>query len=440
MNTARVSFAVLVLLAACGKDEVPEAKPIVPAPVTFANGSRLHATFYEVDGVKLLLSWYDTRLGKQCAFQERRCLPGTTRIEQESLALFDDDACTSRVARMSESSAFGGAFDQIVFVDGSPRCRENRLHVRGERVTPPVVYRRNGDNGTCEEVVSGGEFVRVGPELGPDDTTFVRAKEENGPGPGRIVPRWRVADDGAREIIGAWDTERNEAVSAGASITSGKRWMPSEYVVPVGESTCPGVAASNACTPTAVFIGGGGCREPEIFALGPAVDKAACPSAYGTAYAIASKIPESVFADATRVVVGGGRVRLEMFATIDPIFPGGFFDMEARSPCAVAIHGDVMRCQPAGDSRAMAAFGDEGCSQPAILWMPSSSNCDASPDVPHFLSLNGAALVEVGARIFAAWTGTPGACTSVPLLEDTFAYAVTPLDPARLPIVVQRTD
>ena len=35
------------LVAACKSDETKPAKHIVPAPVTFASGSRLHAMFHE---------------------------------------------------------------------------------------------------------------------------------------------------------------------------------------------------------------------------------------------------------------------------------------------------------------------------------------------------------------------------------------------------------
>ena len=78
------------LVVACKSDEAKEAMPVIPAPVTFSSGSRLHATFHEVDGVKIFTGWQDVQLGKPCEFFGDRCLPGTTRIESNDLALFEE--------------------------------------------------------------------------------------------------------------------------------------------------------------------------------------------------------------------------------------------------------------------------------------------------------------------------------------------------------------
>jgi hypothetical protein len=436
MNPSRL-FGLLLLFAACAKEEAVETKPTVPAPVTFVSGSRLRATFHEVDDVKVFIGWTDTQLGKPCAFLEGRCLAGTTRIEQDELSEFEDEACTSRIAMMTSGSAFGGEFDVLVVQSGPHACRTTTLHVRGEPVTPARIFARNAQ-GVCEEVPRDGDFVRVGPALGPDDATFVRAKEENDTSGGRIVARWRVADDGAREIIGAWDTERDVAVEVSSS---GKRWYPKDRASLASESRCPGIATSFVCEPNVVFIGGDGCREPEVYDVGARLPKEACPEAVGGAYEVLSALPTQSFAEAKTVEVGRGRVRLAMSARSDdrPIVPRRLFDTEAKTWCSVQDVDGTSRCLPDSDTRITDAFADAACTQKAILFTPGAGNCDSSPDVPR-AAMRTFEHVDVGARIGSAWRSTGAGCEPVVFSGDSSAYLATPLDRSRAPIVTMRTE
>lgn len=426
------------LLVACKSEEAAETKPPIPAPVTFVSGSRLRATFQEVDGVKLFVSWHDAQLGRPCAFQGDLCLPGTTRIEDASLSLFDDEACTSRIAQMNSESSFGGEFDTLAVASGPSECRTMTLHLRGEAVVPARVFMRN-EAGACEEVPSGGDFVRVGPALPADDRTYVRGREENDPSGGRIVTRWRVSDDGAKEIVGAWDTERNVAVVVSGS---GRRWYPRDRAALYPEDRCPGIAYASSCNAAAVFIGGDGCREPEIFSVGARLPDGACSLDYGAPFEVISAVPTQAFAEAKTVQVGSGRVRLAMIARADdrPIVPVKLFDTEAGVGCQMLPSGDVFRCSPDRDSRTAPAFSDEACTKEAIVFTPGAGACDSSPDVPK-IAVGKDGPVAVGARIGGAWRRTStNACEPVSLTNDVSAYSVTPVDPSTFSILTVKTE
>lgn len=429
------------LVAACKSDETKPAKPIVPAPVTFASGSRLHAMFHEVDGVKLLVGWQDTQLGKPCTFLGGRCVPGTTRHESDSLALFDDPACTSRVIQKPGESDFDPAFDVVAI--GSAQCDEVTLYLPGEAIVPLRVY-RHGASGACEETFfAGGEVLRLNAIGADGNEPFVRAHEENDGAGGRIVTRWLVADDGARQIVGGWDVERNVRVEVP---NGARRWYPQDRAAIASEARCPGVATSYACEPAAVFIGGDGCREPDVYAVGARLADDACGASAGRSYEVLSAIPNELFAPAKGVDVGAARIRLTMFARGSderPIAPRRFFDTEAGVPCSPngsADKPDELRCRPDADSRVAPAYAEEGCTKKAALFTPGAGACDATPDVPHIVALSGEP-VEIGERIYRAWqSNSAGGCDPVVFANDASAYLITPVDPSRFVLVVLKTE
>lgn len=430
----------LALVVACKSDDGKDAKPVIPAPVTFSSGSRLHATVHEVDGVRLLAGWQDTQLGKPCTFVQGRCVAGTTRYVSDSLASFDDPACTSRIIEKGGESDFNPPFDVVAI--SSSQCNEVSLHVAAEAVTPAIVYRRNA-SGICEQSFGGGDFVRLGPAFGEGNEPFVKAHEENDGSGGRIVTRWLVADDGARQIIGAWDVERNVRVE----VPSGaRRWYPQERATIASEARCPGVATSYACEPAAVFIGGDGCRDPDVYAVGARLADDACGVTGGRSFEVLSALPKELFAKAGNVDVGAGRIRLTMFAREGddrPIVPRRFFDTEAGVSCTPSPMKDdvnILHCLPDADSRVAPAYSEEGCTKQAALFTPGAGACDATPDVPHLVAIAGEPM-EIGERIYEAWqSNSSGGCDRVTFVNDASAYLVKPAELTRFAPVLMKTE
>src|SRR5687768_12205960 len=151
-------LALLLAVSACKKDEAEAAKPVVPAPVTFVSGSRLRATFQEVDGVRMLSSWMDTKLGKPCFFTHGRCLTQATIRASTSTGTFEDDACTSRVLPAT------GEVDSVLVEDSSSGCAPATLYAASERFKPTKFYVRDAA-GACipaGENSNQADYVRVG--------------------------------------------------------------------------------------------------------------------------------------------------------------------------------------------------------------------------------------------------------------------------------------
>jgi hypothetical protein len=426
--------------AACSaRDSAEDEKPIIPQPVTFTSGSRLKAKYLEIDGVKLFNGWEDTKTGRPCVFSEGRCLTGRalTVVGPET---FEDDTCTTPIFDGRDEP------EMLLVDDYSSGCRTTTVHSVGERLTLTKIWIRN--NGQCIESApfpSPGEYVRVGPAIAPESEPWVRATEQNDPSDGRIVARWRVADDGARELIGAWDSERNEVVAVDGG--TNKRWYPQQRAALIGEATCSGIATSSECKPTSVFLAGVACRDPQILSVGARAAEGRCPASFGTAYEVGSSVPAKSFADAKRVEVGGGRIRLVMDARNDdkPIVPRGFFDTEAQAACsAIPIgNGDTFRCVWGVDSRVSEGFADEACTQKAIIFARGGSACDAPPTIQRYLTLSGVADTpfEVGAQIYSAWRRTTsGECERVELTDETTAHVVTPIDPSRFPVLTAKSE
>jgi hypothetical protein len=434
---------VFLLLVACKSDETAETRPPpppVPAPESFASGTRLRATFQEVDGVRWFGSWMDTKLGKPCTFEGGRCLTNDVLEDREDTAKFDDAACTGWIVAPATPPI------AIAIGDLSQPCVAPKLHAVGERITPTQLYARDA-TGACVALAlntTQTEYVRLGPELAPEAEPFVRAREENDSAAARIVPRWRIADDGAREIIGAWDNERNELVTR-PNDTSGKRWYPAVRAALVGER-CPGIATSYDCEPKVAISSPGGCRPPDIYALGPPADASQCGA--GPGYQVLGSIPTQTFADAITVYAGDGRVRLAMDARADgtPLVVRGFFDTLAGIACGASfIDEGTLRCKPSADDRATEAYADAACTELAMAWNPAAGACDADPAMPRSVGLRrmgqGSIDVDVGDAIAGAFRkDTSGGCAPYDAGGGISFHRVTPLDEAKLPVLTFRTE
>ena len=132
-----------VALVACHGGDVseagarPDAGPAVYTP--YASGTRLRAEVYDVDGVRVLHGWFDTRLQMECAFDRRGhagmlhpCLPALA----DASPSFEDAACTRPVHVASSGKALPGylvvapqdwcAAQPQVFQMGAATGRANR--------------------------------------------------------------------------------------------------------------------------------------------------------------------------------------------------------------------------------------------------------------------------------------------------------------------------
>jgi len=206
-------------------------------------GSRLRPRFRVADdGTRAQIGWYDTMFEMPCEFREvpdagLRCV---TSIYGDSPWLYADPDCSEPVIQdiwLSEGTG--------VVVGNDKGCIDKQYYEIGEPVTE--IY--FDANGPCEHF-SNDPAHRV--YVVPNDQ-FVGATVTPLEGNSRIVPLLLEADDGARQIFGAWDREHEEAVAALPDAADQLRWFghwePSVSPIYFADASCTERVALAGCLP-----------------------------------------------------------------------------------------------------------------------------------------------------------------------------------------------
>ncbi|MEM7157636.1 MAG: hypothetical protein AAF799_32650 [Myxococcota bacterium] len=213
-------------------------------------GSRLRPVFRVADdGTRIPNGWHDTLLDTRCEFRYTddaglRCLTDTYGATE--IWHYADPDCTEPA--MQTGAIPDGA--SVVRVRGNS-CFDQTYY----QLLEPVEAIYYTANGPCE-FFSNDEAVRVALV---SNTDFVGATVTPLEGNDRVVPMLLVADDGAQQIFGAWDTVHEEEVRPSADASGQRRWFsrhqPRLSELYFTDSTCSEPVALAQCVHPSEVVG-----------------------------------------------------------------------------------------------------------------------------------------------------------------------------------------
>jgi hypothetical protein len=414
------------------------------ASIWFESGTRLRARYYRLEGgERELTGWFDTELGALCEFASggvephsapdgvTYCLPVGTAVHRADQGPFADAACTAPLALSAAPASF-------VTLRPLDACASPPSVHAAKPSTQRLVYFLR--SGRCE-ITRVQSQVSIPGDAAPL-STFVSAREEPVARDGaRIVPRARVATDGSREIVGAWDNARGIPTRAARDSAGSQRWAPSRvaFVEPgtqvFADGRCTARAAkksghSAVCPLDAVNELVGVCGVGRFSALGPRI---AAPFTTGHAagvctpevrpeasqtFAIGAPIPDDAFAEARVLRVGGGPVASETLTAegdVRPVTRAGLYDTRHAARCGVARTSDgSLRCVPGNVEDVTSWYTDAACVTHALV-RPAGACSDATSPEGAVSGFDGVErrVYALGAEADALYLAQQGACVNV---------------------------
>lgn len=364
-------------LAGCDDDGAPRAH--------FAGGGRLRAQWWELPGgVTLFRQFFDTARGEPCQFDGLlgpsgldRCLPlAHVELFRASVTDFADPACTEPAI-----AVVGTTLPSVVVELPDDACAgEPAVFGLGPELTSH--YRRD-PGGACVPATTRS-FYRVGSPLPLD--RFVGAAAVVEPTGDRIAGYTLTTGDGARQVIGGWDRDRDERVAESPELAA-DRWTPRGIAYAFGatfaDPACTRPVAQklgdSAVCPITTVLGAGGAHV-----AGPAVDPRSLFGHDGAGACVATPIDR----DDLRFVEVGAPIAIDALAplpTVDhgtdrvhrrdaaspdgtPILPRStspLFDTATGQPCDIRVATDgVPRCLPQRFDGGY--FADAACTRPLV--------------------------------------------------------------------------
>jgi hypothetical protein len=360
------------------------------SPPTYgvSGGSRLEPRFWDAGGgARLFRSWFDRELGVECRFDlaadgRFRCLPSTRGV---SLA-FANASCTRLVAiapMCAPPPTLAIGLRQM-----TPSCGRSAtwpVYTVGAERTSTAIYRLSGDRCVPDAVPVDFRSFDVGAERAPD--AFVAADlvaEENG---GRLAPYVFAAEDGARQIDGIWDTQRDGECGAYGDVDAS--CAPVEialhYDFIFNDATCTVNAAVDLsdfrpCHPPTAIAGAG----EELLEIGTQVpaSEAHRSDMIGTCDPVTvyddetfwlegPPIPRDSLAPLVAIRDGAGRVHAVRW-TDDAGQPMAaaheLFDTELGRRCDPRAFADGEHCIDSSGAQAGAEYADAACTVPVAIW------------------------------------------------------------------------
>jgi hypothetical protein len=400
--------------------------------MAFTEGTRLRAVYLEVEGAPpLFLRWYDTVLGVDCQFAD--------------VGLPDRLVCFPTNALDSDGLIFAPEFSISTDADCTepfvPVKCDTRFFVRAPKrgdlcATPVHLYPLWPACQVATNMTPQAAF-RLGPEISLE--SLVSGTYRPGGGPGRIVPLTIVASDGSVQGFAttgrfqgdlggevypgvltepvAWDTERNEMVSAYYGSMQTNRWRPlldygatsafadAACSVPVAlGSVCPVRATaafrwdgeSSACgkadLTSFVQLGAPGPNGATLHYQNSARDQcvpATEVSSIGIdpfrgAFPVGAPIPATAFAEVTEVRTGSKQLQVIQQGTaegrVSLAYPWAYFDLVHGQRCGASPNlraaDGTMRCLPLSryfDLHGAGAFADAACTVPLVMLTPQDA-------------------------------------------------------------------
>ena len=278
------------------------------------------------DGTRIHVGWQDTLLDTPCAFAQTpnaglRCVPTS---ESYAPWLFADANCSEPA--LQDSALIAEA--KVVRVGGNA-CFDHTEYQIGEPVSE-IFYSTNGQ---CEHF-SNDPAHRV--SVIPHEE-FVSATVTALEGQSRIVPLLLQADDGARQIFGAWDRTHEEQVAAAPDTSEQLRWLgrwqPRVSTVYYADANCTERAALAECVPdseqptTAIETEDGYCGaflgRRELFEEVEQLyreNAGVCEPVNGWSdrvrqWRVGAPLDDSAFAESSIVDGGGARLRHDIYTS-----------------------------------------------------------------------------------------------------------------------------
>lgn len=418
----------------------------------FQSGTRLAARYDELDGLRVLRSFYDRARDEECMFRvvgdHAVCLPASAAAN----GWYTDGTCTEEIVEIppvadGRTPAQSLVTDPVNACDGVPT-----VHALGPQFPTADAWFRKSD-GSCAQGSGGTRTAtlrRIGAQVPID--AFVRATLAVEHGDARIGAAVYVADDGARLNGFGWDETRGEWTQVAVDSDGARRWWPVHLAFNYGPGSlgtpgtfyadtgctqptgikeahnalCPITAvvefvAADACTQftTRLHAAGAPVAATDLHALAADGSCVASPGDPAELFVEMGDLlaPES-FAAATRVDVGDGRIVQRFDGAPDGkrILPqaSDLWDRQRNVPCAVRVGADgARRCLPGGGDLDAIVYGDEACTTP-IFSLSKNVACTADPVPPPEVTYNGHAYAVVGP--FAATTiyaGGDGGCSAI---------------------------
>lgn len=388
------------------------------------------------DGTRAHVRWQDTMLDTECEFRQAgdgalRCLPIASTSEPWRYA---DADCTQPVAAPFDLDPDA----TVTFVREG--CFDEVYWDIGDEVTTEIYYNANGP---CEVFSNDPGFRRLTPF---PVHGFVAATVLPADGESRIVPLVLEADDGARQIYGAWDRMQGQEVAPGVDASGALRWFgrwePRVSTIYYADPSCIGRVALRECVPNTAqpvtahesevgpcgTISGRHRLTGEIGAIYQRNDDGTCePSGFigfNRVWRVGDPIEDDTFAQAPTVSSAGPRLRHDFYANPegDPVLPSArFFDLLFSAlQCDWVDNPDVagdLLCKPLGSALISPDYRDAACTQRTATRSSYDAACADGPPAYAFVIGMIAEIVEAIASPGGYHTDAAGDC--VPNEGDT---------------------
>jgi len=410
------------LVVACSGRTTTRTSGGPEVQTSFASGARLRARVLDADGgATVFETWFDSELEQACSFLPAedgflRCLPWDAALATHFTATdgaYLDAACSEAVhlVRADVSAPALVLGDLTAGSDCAERGPPLPVYELGSPLPrPDRVFVRDGDACDGFSLDSSIDVYSLGANVAAE--RFVGAEEVRAPTGERLAVRVLLADDGAREPIGAYDTVHDEPCSLPPLGSQDGLCLPERIAWSIGNfadeactepvaytsSLAPGGSSDPSCPPPSIVVepsGQQGAPSVALFEVGePRVSEFVRDPATGACSPLASSahldflvgapIPTTAFASLTERRVGTGGLQIGYTATEQGtlLLPNGdLFDGQLGVPCSVARDCDgARRCRPILPSAAP-VYADPDCDRSPLAVLSRAALGDQPPPV-----------------------------------------------------------
>lgn len=401
VTAARPCLAILLVASAIACDSTVE----VPwnAPDTVTPGSRLRPWMAVAGDAAGFLGWHDTELGVGCSFTNaadgvKRCMPLRWSV------VFVDSMCSqpALLTYCGYEVDYGALRDATLLQEQcaafDPYDPPSFMYRRSDApLQADAYYRGRIENGevVCDPVPQALEPHESLVSAVPMSLeNFVAGQELIEPGEGRLGTRVMVASDGARHIIGPYDTAFARQCRSTPDWADGRECVSFSSQWPgFADASCSQPAVVTRCAPPVVVSERVDQCTIRLSSVGPPVDhyynysEGSCesdeplPDGY-QAYQVGPELALGQLPAIKMRNVGSGRLqaRFQSDAFGNPVGVARLYDTDLEVYCTpvelpqvgvVCVYNWGFRVKPE-----LERFADPGCSEPVYVhagcdhWLP----------------------------------------------------------------------
>jgi hypothetical protein len=376
----------------------PDAQTLPTGLFIPVEGSRLKAKWVEGDdGVRGVMSWYDTKLQTACGFTtaadgKYRCLPSGLTLGPSDFA---DANCASPAVVNSQDACNPQQY--VRRLDATGACSSfNRIYRLGAKLAPGQTFARSGTDCVASGQLPEAAAYKLGEELPASMFVGAELTPEPAKGGDQVQLVLLVAEDGTK-IDWNWRDPKTETTCSLYTLEENRlRCVPSPAAflsTAFSDSACQeGTAVySPACGPARTMTvkppAPGMCPGVStVFELGPPVDSiyrvrstdmacAVSATTVGLEYhSLGAPVPSDSFPGFDYETASGNKriQRRRLAAPTGRAVGANFYDNQRHEVCFANQTGDTTRCLP---SRTFTnyTFADANCTQP--LWQGTKDAC-----------------------------------------------------------------